>query len=73
MGAERSPSVISRKSTSLNLHPVRFSYSQLFGMAPGEDGEEEASFRKLHGVLTMDMFTVRKGCGLGKLPLEFIF
>lgn len=53
MGPERSPSVTSRKGTSLNLHPVIFSCSQLFGMAPGEDGEKEASLRKLHGILIM--------------------
>lgn len=29
---------------------MRFSCSQLFGMAPGEDGKKAASFRKLHGI-----------------------
>ena len=53
MGAERSASVVSRKSIGLNVHPVRFSCGQLFGMATGEDGEKQAAFRKLHSMLTM--------------------
>lgn len=57
MGAGRSASVVSRKSIGFNLHPVRFSCCQLFGMAAGEDGEKEAAFRKLLSMLTMS--TVR--------------
>lgn len=53
MGAERNVSVVSRKSIGLNLHPVRFSCSQLFGMASGEDEEKQAAFSKLHSMLTM--------------------
>jgi len=53
MGAERSCSVVSRKSIGLNLHPVRFSCGQLFGMTAGKDGEKQAAFRKLHSMLTM--------------------
>lgn len=77
MGAERSAPAVSRKSIGLNLHPMRFSWGQLFGMAAGEDGEKQAAFRKLHSMLTMS--TVHGhvhsegGCGLGNLPSEFIF
>lgn len=53
MGAERSASVVSRKITGLNLHLVRLSCGQLFGMAAGEDGEKQTTFRKLCSMLTM--------------------
>lgn len=58
MEAERSASVVSSKSIGLNVHPVRFSCGQLFGMAAGEDGEKQTTFRKLCSVLTLS--TVRR-------------
>lgn len=79
MGAERSASSVSRKSIAVNLHPVRFSCGQLFGMAAGEDGENQETFRKLRSMPTKSIVHgyVWRGRGggaeLSKLPSEFIF